>query len=248
MNELDIFATTTYNPLSFLGMDHPFFRINVQTIINTWIVIGIILFITLPISHLLRKRHHVISHLLISYVKSFYDMVHQTLDTYFSFNHFAFITALFTFVSLCNVLGAIPWLDEPTKDLNTTLSLGIVSFLYTQFYAIKIHGIGGYIKEYFAPFFIMLPLNIIGKIATIISISFRLFGNIFGGFMIAHIFTSAIKGKILWETLGLLSGLNLIIVLFFGLFEAFLQAFVFTMLALTYLSIGIQGEAPEETD
>ena len=52
----------------------------------------------------------------------------------------------------------------------------------------------------------------------------------------------AIKGNIILEMLGLLTGINLLITIFFGIFEGFLQAFVFSMLALTYLSIALQGE------
>jgi len=97
-------------------------------------------------------------------------------------------------------------------------------------------------KSYFAPFFIMLPLNFIGKFSTIISISFRLFGNIYGGSMIGSMYQKVIQGSVIWETAGLLSGLNFTILFFFGLFEGFLQAFVFAMLSLTYLSIAIQKE------
>jgi F-type H+-transporting ATPase subunit a len=88
----------------------------------------------------------------------------------------------------------------------------------------------------------MLPLNVIGKLATVVSISFRLFGNIFGGSIISSIYFNAIQGRFLLELIGLISGINLIMVLFFGIFEGFLQAFVFSMLSLTYLSIALQGE------
>jgi len=91
----------------------------------------------------------------------------------------------------------------------------------------------------------MLPLNIVGKIASILSISFRLFGNIFGGVTIAALYYNTIEGSWLGESFGLLSGINFLITLFFGLFEGFLQAFVFTMLTVTYLSIALQGHTPE---
>ena len=133
-------------------------------------------------------------------------------------------------------------MEEPTTDVNTTLALGLVSFFYTQSAAIKAEGLWSYIKGYFSPFFLMMPLNVVGKLATIISISFRLFGNIFGGSIITGIWFNAIQGNFLLEIIGLATGINLIIVIFFGLFEGFLQAFVFGMLSLTYLSIALQGE------
>ena len=88
----------------------------------------------------------------------------------------------------------------------------------------------------------MLPLNLVGKLASIVSISFRLFGNIFGGSIISQIYFGSIKGSLLLETIGILSGVNIAITLFFTLFEGFLQAFVFAMLTLTYLSIGLQSD------
>jgi F-type H+-transporting ATPase subunit a len=88
----------------------------------------------------------------------------------------------------------------------------------------------------------MFPLNVIGKLASIISISFRLFGNIFGGAIISRIYFGVIEGSLIGEMIGLFSGINFLIMLFFGLFEGALQAFVFSMLTLTYLSMSIQGE------
>ena len=86
----------------------------------------------------------------------------------------------------------------------------------------------------------MLPLNIVGKLSSIISISFRLFGNIFGGAIITKLYFTAIRGSIILELLGILSGTNFLIIAFFTLFEGLLQAFVFAMLTLTYISLGTQ--------
>lgn len=227
--------------LSWLGLEHNFFTINPTTVVHTWIVIGLLIAILLPIRYLLKHRPGITTHLVTTYIRSFMDLCEQTIG-YFSFVHFSFVTALFTFIFFCNIIIIIPWMEEPTKDLNTTLALGLIAFFYTQWWAIKEHGIIAYIKEYLTPIFLMLPLHVIGKLATIVSISFRLFGNIFGGSIISHIWLTTIQGSIIFETLGLISGINLVILLFFGLFEGFLQAFVFAMLALTYLSIALQGE------
>ena len=72
-------------------------------------------------------------------------------------------------------------MEEPTQNLNTTLALAMTSFFYVQYNGIRAHGIKGYLKEYTEPFIIMAPLHIISKLASIVSMSFRLFGNIYGG-------------------------------------------------------------------
>lgn len=241
MDGFDIAAHQSWRPLALFGFEHPFFTINGHIIIQTWIILLILLCILLFFRYFLRYKHTVPYFLTTTFVRSFMDLTIQTVGS-FPFNHFAFITSLFIFIVICNSTPAIPWLEEPTANINTTLALGITSFLYTQWFAIQTHGLWGYIKSYFAPFFIMLPLNFIGKLSTIISISFRLFGNIYGGSMIGSMYQKVIQGSVIWETAGLLSGLNFTILFFFGLFEGFLQAFVFAMLSLTYLSIAIQKE------
>lgn len=226
--------------LSFLGLHHPFFTVTPETIIHTWIIMLILLVLVLPMRWIL--KHTVAPRFLaLSFYESFADLCTQTLGTY-SFNHITFVTTIFVFILLCNCLAVIPWLEEPTKDLNTTLALGIITFVYTQYYAIKAHGTVAYIKEYFSPFFLMFPLHVLGKLATVVSMSFRLFGNIFGGYIISNIWHNAIQGSLVKELFGLLSGTNITIMFFFGLFEGGLQAFVFCMLTLTYLSIAIHTE------
>ena len=246
MTNLDLLSQTHWQPLKAFGITHPFFNIHATTIINTWIVLGIILLVGLLVSFALKREGGVLHYLVVSFVQAFVKLVQQTLG-FFSFRHFSFITSLFFFIALCTIISLLPGTSEPTKDLNTTLGLAIIAFFYIQIYAVKVHGLWSYIKDYFLPIFIMLPLNVIGKFAIIISMSFRLFGNTFGGATIGEIYFGIIDQSPFWvNTLVRLCGINLIIVLFFGLFEGFIQAFVFAMLSLTYLSNAITYESAEQ--
>lgn len=138
-----------------------------------------------------------------------------------------------------------PLIEEPTRDLNTTLALGCISFFYKEYQTIAVHGIMHYFKEFLHPFVIMFPINVIGHFSKIISISFRLFGNIFGGSIIIQLYTKSIGSSVILELIGLASGMNLLMIAFFVLFEGIIQAFVFTMLTLTYLAIALQGTEGE---
>lgn len=239
-------STLIWRPLAKLGYIHPFFDIDMPVIIQTWVILLLFFIFLLPVRSWLKNKSGILRYLILTFIHSFLNLCNQTLG-FFDFSHFAFITVLFLFIFICNSAAIIPWLEEPTKDLNTTLALGIISFLYVQIYAIKHEGLKKYITDYFSPFFIMLPLNIVGKLASIISISFRLFGNIFGGSMISHMHMNVIEGSLLFELLGLFTGINLVVLLFFGLFEGLLQAFVFSMLTLTYLSIALQPNDSQGT-
>lgn len=247
MDGTDFLHIHTWKPFERLGLTHPFFTVNYDTVFNTWLVLGLITLMGVASTWCLKKKpKSLASFVIISFVRFFKDMTSQTLGA-FHRTHFNFGTAVFVYLFFCNCITLLPFTEEPTQDLNTTLAMGIVSFLYIQIYAIKAHGILGYLKEYVTPLFIMMPLHVISKLSSIISLSFRLFGNIFGGAVISRIYLSAIKGSLLFETAGLLTGLNIIISLFFTLFEGALQAFVFAMLSLTYLSLAISNEESSHT-
>ena len=229
-----------WNILGWWGISHPLLRVTVPTLIATWVVIFFVIVTLLICRVFLSSEKSIVRHVILEGVEGFMDLCSQSLGT-FNYKHFSFITALFVFILYCNLMGVLPFLEEPTADLNTTLALGTISFLYINYYAIQAHGLKGYISEYFQPFFLMFPLNVIGKLASIISISFRLFGNLLGGSVISTIYMTAVgNAPSVWymawlPPLGAFCSIGVSI--FFGIFEGFIQAFVFAMLSLTYLSL-----------
>ena len=232
-----------WQPFKALGFTSSFWNLTPVTLINTWVILGIIVLFVIGARLALRRENSVGSYLVCSLGQAFKDLVVQSLGT-FNFNHFAFIASLFFFIFLCNIISMIPWLEEPTSDLNTTLGLAITSLVYAHFSSIRAHGIGVYLKHFLKPFAFMLPLNIIESFAKIVSLSFRLFGNIFGVAIISKLYLHAIGGSIPLELVGIMSGVNILIILFFVIFDGGIQAFVFSMLSLTYLAIETQQTEP----
>lgn len=233
------------NLLAPFGIDNPWFYVNGEIILNTWYVLVLILTISLVLRYYLTKKNSIGRSIAISLVNAFVDLTTETLGGFY-YGHTAFVATVFIFILLCNCIGVVPGTDEPTRDLNTTVSLGVIAFLYKEYFAIKTHGFLGYLKEFTHPFAVMLPLNLIGHLSKIVSLSFRLFGNIFGGAIISTIYKGVITASLFTQILGLISGVNLLVLLFFGVFEGVIQAFVFSMLTLTYLSIAIQTEESQE--
>jgi F-type H+-transporting ATPase subunit a len=137
------------------------------------------------------------------------------------------IITIFLFVWLSNMLGVIPFLSEPTKDLNTPLAYGILGFFIAHYAGIKTKGIKAYLSEYVQPMFFMAPLNIVGELSKVVSISFRLYGNIMGGSIIIMVVGNLVYDLVLPPLLNA----------FFGIFVGTIQAFVFTMLTLVYISV-----------
>ncbi len=145
--------------------------------------------------------------------------------------HFTpYIVTLFFFIWICNMVGMIPisGFIEPTRNLNVTLGLGIFAIVVVHVTAIKTKGFWKHIQNFINP--VKNPLfllDIVGEFSKVVSISFRLFGNILGGAIIILVVSSLVKFVMLPV------GLNM----FFGVFVGTIQAFVFTMLALTYIGV-----------
>ncbi len=204
--------------------------VNTNTVLMTWIVMAILLLIgflaTRNIS-ILPNPFQVLGELIVN---AFWGITKGALDDDMARKYFPLVCTMFMFLLLCNWLGAFPHLSEPTKDLNTPLGLGLMGFFIAHYAGIRAKGIKAYAKEYFEPIFFMAPLNVIGEIAKVVSISFRLYGNIMGGAIIVLVVSHLIYSLILPPFL----------IAFFSLFIGTIQAFVFTMLTLVYISVQVK--------
>jgi len=204
--------------------------LNLEVIVMTWIVFFVLIvfgFFTTWKRDLLPKPMQVLGELIISQL---YELTEDALGREKSKTYAPLICSLFMFLLLSNWIGIVPHLEEPTKDLNTPLSLGLMGFVLAHYAGIKNKGLKEYCKEYFQPIFFMMPLNVIGELAKVISISFRLFGNIMGGSIIILVVSHLIYSIVLPPLLNA----------FFGLFVGAIQAFVFTMLTLVYISVQVK--------
>jgi F-type H+-transporting ATPase subunit a len=202
---------------------------NLECMMMTWIVIISLL----SFGYLAARKRNIVPNLVQVVgeliIGIFFDLTEDALGEELGKKYAPLICALFMFLFLCNWLGIFPHLEEPTKDLNTPLSYGLLGFVIAHHAGIKAKGLKTYLKDYCEPIFIMAPLNIIGELAKVISISFRLFGNIMGGSIIILVVS--------YLTFNLVTPpfLNA----FFGAFVGTIQAFVFTMLTLVYIAVQV---------
>lgn len=232
-------------PLSYFGLTQRMFGVAADTMINTWIVFFIFIVIIGVTRFFLTQHDSAIRFGILYIFESLYDLCEQGLPR-FTYRHFSFITTLAFFLVFANTLATIPFLEEPTSDINTTLALAIIAFLYIQFHSIQAQGFKKYISHYLEPIFIMFPLHVMGKLSMIISLSFRLYGNLLGGSTIIQYFfnffgqtPTSLAGYLL-PIIGILASPFFIAI--FSIIEGLVQAFVFTLLTLTYLSIETQTE------
>ena len=146
--------------------------------------------------------------------------------------YIGFIGTLFLFIATANICIIFPWYEPPTGSLSTTAALAICVFMAVPFFGIEKSGLGGYLKSYLKPTFIMLPFNLISEISRTLALAVRLFGNIMSGGLIIAILLSITPFifPIVMKALGLLTGM--------------VQAYIFGILATVYIAAAVKDAHP----
>jgi F-type H+-transporting ATPase subunit a len=147
----------------------------------------------------------------------------------------AYVTCIFLFVLINNLIGLIPGFTAPTSSIMVTLGLATLTFLYYNFHGIRVHGIVGYLKEIAGPIWwmawLIFPIETVSHLARVMSLSVRLYANMFAGDLVTLVFFSLVPMGAPIVFLGL------------HIFISFIQAFVFMLLTMIYLSLAIAKES-----
>jgi F-type H+-transporting ATPase subunit a len=174
-------------------------------------------------------------------VQQFAEMIHEFVGGqadqiighgYERFQSFA--TIVFLFILSCNLIGLIPGINSPTELEAVTLALATATFLYFNFYGFKEQGFVGYLKHFAGPVWwlapLMFPIEIVSNVARVMSLSVRLYANMFAGGLVTLVFFSLVPVGVPVVFLGL------------HLMVSVIQAFVFMLLVMIYLALAVQHE------
>lgn len=203
-----------------------------QAIFGMWVVMAFLLVVSWSVTRKLEVHPGRLQYMMEVIVSTFDQLCQDSIGVERGRKFLSLVGSTFLLLLLCNWMGSIPGMIEPTKNINTTLGLALVGFGITLWEAVSIKGLGTYIGEFFEPFAIMAPMNLIGEAAKVVSISCRLFGNIMGGAIIIEVVSYLMSNIIA----------PIPLVAYFGIAVGFIQAFVFTMLTMTYLAVAISDD------
>jgi F-type H+-transporting ATPase subunit a len=146
----------------------------------------------------------------------------------------AFVTCVFLFVIINNLLGLVPGLETPTKSPWVPLGIAVPTFLYYQYYGFKEQGFVGYLKHFAGPIWwiswLLFPIEIVSHFARVMSLTIRLYANMFASDLVTLVFFSLVPLGIPVIFLGLHAAVSVI------------QAYVFMLLAMIYLSQAVTHE------
>lgn len=145
-----------------------------------------------------------------------------------------FIASLWVFLVSANLIGLVPGLDSPTRDLSVTASLAILVFLSVHWFGVTTQGLRRYLRHYLSPSPIMLPFHLLSEVTRTVALAVRLFGNMMSLEMAALLI------------LLLVGFLVPVPILMLHVIEALVQAYIFGMLALIYVAGGIQSREESE--
>ncbi|MCD7854551.1 MAG: F0F1 ATP synthase subunit A [Clostridiales bacterium] len=203
------------------------FRLS-ETIITTWIIMAGLIIFALIVRHKLNKFEDVPK----TGFQNFIEMIVESMDNFVAGNmgekyrYFGnWFFGVFAFILISNLSGLLGF-RAPTADLGTTAALALTTFVLIHFMGI-ITGKLGYFKGYFEPVPFLVPLNIISEIATPVSLSFRLFGNLLGGTIIMGLVYSIPMVIRVWVPAFLH--------IYFDVFSGCLQTFIFVMLSMAFI-------------
>ncbi|MGN1340041.1 MAG: F0F1 ATP synthase subunit A [Oscillospiraceae bacterium] len=198
-----------------------------ETVVIQWIVMLILLVVMLIITHKMevipKTRRQVMAEWIVTFAQG---MVDTTMGPKYR-GYTTYIGSLICFLILNNLMSLFG-LKNPTSDISVTGAIAIITFVLTQYNRAKTGGFKGYFKAFVDPMPFMLPFNIIGEIANPVSQALRIFGNMVAGMVI---------GGLIYFALGNFAILiPAITSLYFDIFSAIIQAYIFTTLTMAYIS------------
>lgn len=206
------------------------FPIN-ATLIWTWVVMAFLTLGSWAITRTLKTTIHIskFQAILEMIVVTIRNQIHEVSNDN-PMKYMPMIGTFFLFIGTSNLLTIIPWFQPPTSSLSTTAAFALCVFCAMPYYGIKNAGVKRYFQKYIEPTPIMTPLNILSDFSSTFSLAVRLYGNMLSGTIIASVLMmlAPFLLPLPMQILGLVTGM--------------IQAYIFALLAIVYVS----SVAPDE--
>lgn len=208
----------------------------------TWLVMGILVVVGVLGTRALRPVPGLLQNFVEVVIEGFGGLLDQMIGRQGrQFLPFIGTTGLFILTS--NLLGNIPGFQPPTANLNTNVALAVTVFIYYNYSGIRKHGLLNYLKHFCGPVWwlapLMFPIEFIGHLARPVSLSIRLFGNMFGEEAVITILLALV-----WLVMPYFIWLGIMLPL--SLFTAAVQTFIFIMLSMVYIAGAVEEGHGEE--
>jgi len=220
------------SPDEIVYWHYSFFKLN-ATIVFTWVLMLILAVGSMIITRNLsaehtRSRWQNLMEIIVTGIATQVEEVGLSQAR----KYLSFLGTLFLFIAAASLFTIVPGYQPPTGSLSTTTALALCVLVAVPLYGIGEQGLGGYLKSYIRPTFLMLPFNLISEISRTLALAVRLFGNMMSGAMIIGILLTITPFvfPIVMTLLGLLTGM--------------VQAYIFSILAAVYIAAATKSVEP----
>lgn len=246
---ISISGAVIYFTIPMPLMDWPITEAQVVSLLVMIALLGLCLYLTRNLSIRPTSKRQLVAEWIVEKVQ---NLVDENMGERFK-NYSPFIAAIMG-LSAFSSLACLVGLYSPTSDMNIVAGWAILVFILITYYKLK-GGLLNYLKGYIEPVPLFLPCNIIGEFAAPVSMSFRHYGNVLSGSVIATLMAAALGG--ISETLvgwlpGILGdipilriGIPAVLSMYFDIFSGLMQAFIFAMLTMLNISLNFPEEAYE---
>ncbi len=200
-----------------------------ESIVVMWFIMAAVFIVAFILSRNLRVKNPNKKQLFVEFcIEWYYNMFDGMLEGGAKI-YAPYLMCVCTFIGIANITGLFG-VKPPTKDLNVTIALAVMSIVVVEYAGIHANGARRWAKSFTEPVAIMTPLNILEIIIRPFSLCMRLFGNVVGAFVIMELIKMAIPEVV-----------PIVLSLYFDIFDGLLQAYVFVFLTALYLNEAVEG-------
>lgn len=222
-----------------------------ETVVIGWAIILAVLllclFLTRSLKRVPEKKSQIVAEIFVEFVN---NTVATTMGK--QWKKFAPYIGTLLVYAVIGALVSLLGLRSMTADFNVTLTWALMTFVLITYFKIKTNGVGGYLKSFGQPIPLMLPLNLLSEVATPLSMAFRMFGNVAGGAVITGLLYGGLSfvshalhisftiGSFTLDLAQLFT--PAVLSVYFDLFSGCIQAYIFSMLTMVYVSSAAETE------
>jgi len=195
-----------------------------DTVISTWIMMAIIVAGAVVVRHSFPTALE----MLVSFLA---DMISDAMGRPAA-PYLPFLGALAIFIAISNIIGVVPIVTTPTRDINTPAAMAILVFFAVHVFGVREKGLFRYLKDMASPIYLApltFPLELFGQVSRTLSLTLRLFGNVISTEMIVAVIFSLVPLIAPLPLIGL------------SMFTGLLQAYIFTTLATVFIGAGLEA-------
>ena len=202
-----------------------------ESVVVTWIIMAVVLLLSLILTRNLKVEHPGKRQLLLEQAVTSLEGITEGILGADGKRYAAYLTSVLMYLGIANLIGILGF-KPPTKDLNVTAALAIMSIVLIEYAGIHQKGVKRWLKGFAEPIALVAPINVLELFIKPLSLCMRLFGNVLGAFVIMELIEYIMP-----------VGLPVVFSMYFDIFDGLIQAYVFVFLTSLYIKEAIELQA-----